>query len=121
MLVNPNGSRYWRFRYRVGGKQNTLSCGVFPSVSVEQARALRDQYREMLRQGLDPSVVRQAEKQAKAEELARQAVAMRFSISDDGALSFRLGSKRLALTPVETKELRIFLDSTRDVQIKEGA
>lgn len=121
MLVNPNGSKYWRFRYRFAGRQNTLSYGVFPSVPVEQARALRDEYREMLKQGLDSSAVKQAGKQATAEELARQSMPVRFSIGDDGALSLNLGAKRLAQTPAETKELRIFLDSTRSVQIKESA
>ena len=42
LLIKPNGSKLWRFRYRFGGKQNMLSLGSFPEISLADARAKRD-------------------------------------------------------------------------------
>jgi integrase len=64
LLVNPNGSRYWRFKYRFHGKEKLLAVGVYPEIKAAQARAERDEARRMLRQGIDPSVDRQVRKQA---------------------------------------------------------
>ena len=47
LLVNPNGSKLWRFRYRIGGKQNLLSLGSFPEVSLADARDKRDAARKL--------------------------------------------------------------------------
>jgi len=38
LLVNPNGSRYWRYKYRYGGKEKVLALGVYPEVSLKKAR-----------------------------------------------------------------------------------
>ena len=39
LLVNPSGSKYWRLKYRFGGKEKTLALGVYPEVSLAEARA----------------------------------------------------------------------------------
>ena len=49
LLVQPNGQRYWRFAYRYGGKQRTLYFGVYPAVSLADARAKRDHARSCWR------------------------------------------------------------------------
>jgi len=64
LLLNPDGSRWWRFDYRVHGKRKTLSFGVYPDVSLKAARVRRDDAREMVSAGIDPSAKRKAEKQA---------------------------------------------------------
>ncbi len=38
LLVKPNGSKYWRFRFRFGGKQHLMAFGVYPDVSLADAR-----------------------------------------------------------------------------------
>lgn len=38
LLVHPNGSRYWRFRFRFGGKQHLMAFGVYPETSLADAR-----------------------------------------------------------------------------------
>jgi hypothetical protein len=43
LLVNPNGSRYWRLKYRVAGKEKLLALGVYPEVTLADARAKRDE------------------------------------------------------------------------------
>jgi hypothetical protein len=115
LLIQPNGGRYWRFRYRRSGKQNTLSCGVFPIVSLVEARARRDEFRSLLKQGIDPSEHRKAERIDQLNENSRLEVATRFLLDSDGALYVRLGARRFSLTPAETHTLRIFLDATRTV------
>lgn len=118
LLVNPNGSKWWRFSYRWAGKRNTLSCGVFPAVSLDEARARRDAFRAMLADGIDPSERARTERIKARVEQVRQLAAARFAIDSDGALSFRLGNRRLILTPDETAELRAFLDATCGVPMK---
>ena len=54
LLVHPNGSRYWRLRYRILGKEKTLALGVYPEVSLSEARTKRDEARKLISEGVDP-------------------------------------------------------------------
>ncbi|MBF0165450.1 MAG: tyrosine-type recombinase/integrase [Magnetococcales bacterium] len=54
ILMQPNGSKWWRFRYRFDGKQKLLALGVYPDVSLKQAREKRDEARRLLAEGIDP-------------------------------------------------------------------
>jgi integrase len=69
LLVNPDGSRWWRFRYvRPGtGKRNMLSLGTFPDVPLKRAREKRDDARKLVADGIDPGDKRQAEAVAAAD------------------------------------------------------
>ncbi len=60
--VMPNGSKYWRLKYRVAGKEKRLALGVYPDVSLKDARARRDEARKLLANGDDPGAVKQAQK-----------------------------------------------------------
>lgn len=115
LLVMPSGSKYWRIKYHFGGKEKQLSLGVYPGVSLTEARARRDTLRTLLADGIDPSEHTKAEKAARRAEEARQIVSTRFTLDNAGALSFRLGNRCLILTPAETTELRTFLDATHAV------
>jgi integrase len=66
LLVAPEGGKWWRFRYSFGGKEKLLSLGTYPDVSLAKARQKRDQARELLADGTDPSQHRKAAKQARA-------------------------------------------------------
>jgi integrase len=55
LLVTPEGRRYWRLKYRYGGKEKLLALGVFPEVTLAEARDARDKARALLRAGHDPS------------------------------------------------------------------
>jgi Arm DNA-binding domain len=68
-LVNPNGSKLWRFRCRHEGREKMLGFGSYPDTSAELAREKRDQARKPMAQGLDPSGTRQAEKAARGNTL----------------------------------------------------
>jgi integrase len=67
LLVNPNGSRWWRLKFRIGGKEKLLSLGVYPDVSLKEAREKRDEARKLIAQGIDPSAQRKATRVAEAE------------------------------------------------------
>ncbi len=60
--VHPSGSKYWRHKYRFAGKEKRLSHGVYPEVTLAEARAARDDARRLLRQGVDPGRVRRSRK-----------------------------------------------------------
>jgi hypothetical protein len=55
LLLNPSGSMWWRFRYRLNGKEKLISLGTYPEVSLKCARERRDEARAIVAQGLDPS------------------------------------------------------------------
>ncbi|EAO0855815.1 tyrosine-type recombinase/integrase [Salmonella enterica] len=60
--VVPSGSRYWRMKYRFNGKEKRMAFGVYPAVSLSQARALRDEAKKKLAEGIDPSFAKKEEK-----------------------------------------------------------
>jgi integrase len=67
VLIHPNGSRYWRWKYRAAGKEKVLSFGVYPEVTLAEARQRCDAARAKLRDGVDPSAERKAAKLASVE------------------------------------------------------
>lgn len=67
--IRTNGSKLWRFRYRFLGKASMLSLGEYPSVSLKQARQLRDEAASLLAHGIDPAEQR---KQQKADAIKEQ-------------------------------------------------
>jgi len=62
LLIHPNGSKYWRLKYRYQGKEKTLALGVYPDISIAEAREKRDTAKAILRDGNDPSVIRKQKK-----------------------------------------------------------
>jgi len=65
LLIQPKpiGSKLWRLAYRFGGKQKALALGIYPAVSLSQARDGRDEAKKLLAIGIDPSVQRKTERQ----------------------------------------------------------
>jgi integrase len=60
--VKPSGALLWRYRYRIGGKENIYAIGAYPEVSLKEARDFRDDARKLVRQGIHPAHHRKAEK-----------------------------------------------------------
>ena len=57
LLVHPNGSRYWRLKYRLAGREKLLALGVFPDVALATARERRDEARRLLAEHVDPMLI----------------------------------------------------------------
>ncbi|SOE56334.1 Integrase [Burkholderia sp. OK233] len=62
--IAPSGGKYWRLKYRFGGRERRLALGVYPDVSLAAARKKRSAAREQLAAGIDPSDVKKADKRA---------------------------------------------------------
>ncbi|TDJ27189.1 MAG: DUF4102 domain-containing protein [Gammaproteobacteria bacterium] len=70
LAINPTGSKLWRWKYRVEGREKLLSLGIYPTVSLKVARTRRDEARQLLDQGIDPSAVKRAAKGALGDTFA---------------------------------------------------
>ncbi|QPJ64809.1 MAG: integrase arm-type DNA-binding domain-containing protein [Candidatus Nitrohelix vancouverensis] len=60
--ISPNGGKWWRFKYRFEGKEKRLSLGVYPDVSLKDARERREEARKLVANGIDPSENRKVQK-----------------------------------------------------------
>ena len=78
LLVNPNGSKWWRWDYRIAGKRKTLSMGTYPETTLAEAREKHGAARKLLAQGADPSADRQGAKRQRVE--AQQTAADTFEV-----------------------------------------
>ena len=59
LLLHPNGSKYWRVKYRFLGKEKVLSLGVWPKISLTDARKMRNEAKIILKSGQDPNLIKQ--------------------------------------------------------------
>jgi integrase len=64
LLVKPDGARYWRLDYRFSGRRRTLALGVYPTTTLSNARARREEARALLAQDTDPTVTKKATRRA---------------------------------------------------------
>ncbi len=60
--LHKNGSKYWRYKYRVLGKEKVLALGVYPETTLAEAREKHKQAHKLVTQGIDPSVAKQETK-----------------------------------------------------------
>lgn len=76
--VTPAGGRYWRLKYRHAGKEKRLALGVYPAITLAQAREARDAARQLIAQGIDPSAARKTEERQRKVAAANtlRAIAM---------------------------------------------
>lgn len=129
LLVKPNGSKLWQGKYRFGGKEKTHSMGVFPEVSISDARAAWKSTRRELKNGTDPSVARKKAKLASftISENTFHAVAedwfvIKLSDKSKGHRDREYGilknhlSPALGCIPLEDINAQVLLDAIRKVE-----
>jgi integrase len=75
LLIQRHGSKLWRLAYRFVGKQKTLALGIYPTISLQEAREQRDAAKRLLAKGIDPSAQRRLEKRTAASGNTFKAVA----------------------------------------------
>ena len=62
VLIKPNGSKYFRLDYRFAGIRKEVSIGVYPDITLQEARKIRDDYRILLKSDIDPAEMKKAKK-----------------------------------------------------------
>ncbi|HEX4331905.1 MAG TPA: integrase arm-type DNA-binding domain-containing protein [Usitatibacter sp.] len=131
LLIKSDEGKYWRLKYRHAGKEKLLALGVYPDVSLQRARSLRDAAREQVAAGIDPSAARQAEKLEKRiaaantfEAVAREWYAKqapRWSSSHARAVLVRLQNelfKYIGNKPIAAIDAATMLDVLRKIEAR---
>ena len=70
LLIHPNGSRYWRLKYRLAGKEKLFAVGIYPEMGLADARGQALDARRLVREGSDPVIERQRQRAGKAASTA---------------------------------------------------
>jgi hypothetical protein len=111
LLVTPDGGKRWRFKYGFEGKTKMLSFGVYPEVSLNDARSNRDAARELLTQGIDPSVVRKEERERNRTERLEAERTPSVRVTMDGKIEIWKGSNVMRLSWDETRFIATLLNN----------
>ena len=128
--IVPAGGKWWRLKYRFGGKEKRLALGTYPDVGLVDARMRRDEARKLLATGVDPSEQRKAEKveRIKAAEIAAdtfEKVARDWMARQDVAEITKLKNQWILETflfpeigalPIGTITPRVLLDALRKIE-----
>ena len=99
LLVHPNGSKYWRMKYTYDGKSKLASFGVWPKVSLKEARERREEARGKIKIGINPVDEKRKNKQIKNLYSGKNKI----SEPDKGAESFSLSNRLLRRLSTQVK------------------
>jgi Arm DNA-binding domain len=91
LVIQPNGSKLWRWKYRFKGKFRLMALGSYPGVSLASGRAVHAEARAKLLKGIDPMTERKAEKNVAPVEAAQSAEVPvhQSAMTGEGVNSFR--------------------------------
>lgn len=131
LLVHPNGSKYWRLKYRIGGKEKVLALGVYPETGLARAREQAAAARDLVKAHRDPVTERQAARARAAvstattfEAVAREWMASRaekwapsYAEKVESILVTNL-FPRLGKMPVETISAPVLLGALRPIEAR---
>ncbi|PHM46519.1 integrase [Xenorhabdus miraniensis] len=70
LLVKTTGSKYWRLKYRIAGKEKLLAIGTFPLITLAEARRKRDEAKKLIAEGIDPNQDKKQKKLATQGEIS---------------------------------------------------
>lgn len=82
LLVHTNGSKYWRLRYRHLGKEKTLALGLYPDMSLSEARLKRNEARKLITNGINPCEQKRVSKAVSDANLSFEAIARQWHASN---------------------------------------
>ena len=129
IYVTKAGSKRWRQKYRINGREKLLSHGEYPFVTLQQARSLRDKARALIIKGTDPSIEKRNEKAAKLnnfESIARKwHEAQKSDWSENHTQKVIVSLEKdifpnLGKTPIEEITTPLLLDTLKQIE-KRGA
>ncbi|MGJ8604408.1 MAG: tyrosine-type recombinase/integrase [Marivita sp.] len=131
VLVKPNGSKLWQMKYRLFGKERLFSIGVYPDVSLAQARKAKEAARAMVAAEVDPSEAKQSEKRTKREEAGQtfEKISAAFfekqrkegkskATLDKTAYHFKLANQDFGRRPITEITAPMILKTLRKVEAK---
>ncbi|MEI7455863.1 MAG: integrase arm-type DNA-binding domain-containing protein [Nitrosomonadales bacterium] len=101
VLIHPNGGKYWQLAYRFAGKQKTLALGIYPDISLSEARVRRDAARKLIANGTDPSEAKQAQKREDKIAAANTFEAVAREWVENRSNDWTAGHKALTLRTLE--------------------
>ena len=107
LLVTETGSKLWRLKFRLGGKEGLFSIGAYPAVGLAEARAARDAAKELIKQGINPSQHRKDERQKNIAEAEARKRAMKSSFAKVSAAYLADAKPHYTEGSYRTKESRI--------------
>ncbi|ALX92500.1 TPA: Arm DNA-binding domain-containing protein [Serratia fonticola] len=107
LLVVPTGSKYWRLKYRIDGKEKSLAFGTYPAVTISEAIMLREEARAKIKDGYDPAIDKTLEREQRRQERTKQA--FQLSLTEPGGLIIKTTKQTLSLTPEQTQAVKAFL------------
>ena len=129
LLIQPTGGRLWRLDYRFDGKRKTLAMGMYPEVSLSDARDRRDEARKQLANNIDPGAVKRAQKSGRLEQAANsfEVTARRWHEKNSGKWSDSYANKTIRVlerdvfpwigrTPIVDLEAPEFLSVARRIE-----
>lgn len=108
--VRPTGAKYWRLKYRYGGKEKRIALGVYPDISLAEAREKKDLAKQQLKADIDPSAIRKEEKKNRPKPQSNQNI-FNLSLSNEGVLTIETESRIIHLTATQAETLRAFLEA----------
>ena len=120
LLVHPNGSKYWRLKYRYGGKEKLLAIGKYPLITLSEARERREQAKRLLANDKDPGAVKQAQKLEAKQTAANtfEAVAREWHKKQSSSWTPKSSQRTLSLL---ARSIFPFIGSTPISQVSPGA
>jgi hypothetical protein len=92
LLLKPSGSKLWRFKYQLDGREKLIGLGHYPDVALKDAREKRDEARRLLASSVAPAEKRKAERLALPdtfEAIAREFLALKSKSLDPGTLALK--------------------------------
>ncbi len=106
--INPNGGKYWRLKYHFNGKEKRLALGIYPKISLEEARYKIAGIKQQLKDGIDP-LMEKILARARVEEVKDRELGLKLSLETNGDLIIKKKFKSILITKEELKSLSLFL------------
>jgi hypothetical protein len=117
LLVTPSGkeggSKYWHLNYSFKGKRKTLALGVYPEVTLDEARIQLDDSLMLLAQDIDPSEVRRQNKAKEKATISKESTLPSVRLIMDGGIEIRKGRAVVKLTNDESLFVTELLNKLR--------
>jgi len=140
LAVTPKGGKWWRLKYRFDNKEKRLALGVYPDLSLQEARKLREIYKTQIAEGINPNEDKKAKKEAKAiqevknlntfEKLARERLSLVQNEISEAHYNRTLNALvndcfpiigAMPIDEIEAKDILVILQIMVDRNIKESA